>query len=235
MCHDLLTIAVKLLYQSVFCSIDYSTSTFSRHVHQWWRLLHVFFHLQARNRSGQVGYVPEKYLQLPSSNSLLSMLQSLATLDARSHSSSNSTEPEIEVPSGSVNGDSSGEASHHRTEDTMLCPLCFLWLVFSSRFVSAVSFAKALYDYAGQTDDELSFPEGAIIRILSRETHEDDGFWEGEFNGVVGVFPAVLVEDLTSISENGDGQRHGSPQVSWCQLFKVVPANLWLFYERQTN
>ncbi|KAM6984047.1 F-BAR and double SH3 domains protein 2-like [Tautogolabrus adspersus] len=140
--------------------------------------------VKARNRSGQVGYVPEKYLQLPSSNSLLSMLQALAALDARSHSSSNSTEPETEIPTSSVNGDSS------------------------------VSFAKALYDYAGQTEDELSFPEGAIIRILSRETHEDDGFWEGEFNGVVGVFPAVLVEDLTGGSENGDGQRDGSAQAS---------------------
>ncbi|XP_059207338.1 F-BAR and double SH3 domains protein 2-like [Centropristis striata] len=140
--------------------------------------------VKARNRSGQVGYVPEKYLQLPSSNSLLSMLQALAALDARSHSSSNSTEPESELPTGSVNGDSS------------------------------VSFAKALYDYAGQTDDELSFPEGAIIRILSRETHEDDGFWEGEFNGIVGVFPAVLVEDLAGASENGDGQRDGSAQAS---------------------
>ncbi|KAM9846718.1 F-BAR and double SH3 domains protein 2-like [Aulostomus maculatus] len=138
--------------------------------------------VKARNRSGQVGYVPEKYLQLPSSNSLLSMLQSLAALDARSHSSSNSTEPETELLSGSVNGD------------------------------STVSFAKALYDYAGQTDDELSFPEGAIIRILSRETHEDDGFWEGEFNGVIGVFPAVLVEDLSGACENGDEQRDGSAQ-----------------------
>uniref|UniRef100_A0A665TWU0 F-BAR and double SH3 domains protein 2-like n=1 Tax=Echeneis naucrates TaxID=173247 RepID=A0A665TWU0_ECHNA len=137
--------------------------------------------VKARNRSGQVGYVPEKYLQLPSSNSLLSMLQSLAALDARSHSSSNSTEPETELPTGSVNGDSS------------------------------VSFAKALYDYAGQTDDELSFPEGAIIRVLSRETHEDDGFWEGEFNGVVGVFPAVLVEDLAGASENGDGPFQPGP------------------------
>lgn len=95
----------------------------------------------------------------------------------------------------------------------------FVFVLFCSErtlklfFSVAVSFAKALYDYAGQTDDELSFPEGAIIRILSRETHEDDGFWEGEFNGVVGVFPAVLVEDLTSASENGDGQRDGSAQV----------------------
>jgi len=68
-----------------------------------------------------------------------------------------------------------------------------------------VAFAKALYDYAGQTEGELSFPEGAIIRVLSRETREDDGFWEGEFNGVVGVFPAVLVEELTGASsDNGD-------------------------------
>uniref|UniRef100_A0A6Q2X8R4 FCH and double SH3 domains 2 n=1 Tax=Esox lucius TaxID=8010 RepID=A0A6Q2X8R4_ESOLU len=132
--------------------------------------------VKARNRTGHVGYVPEKYLQLPTSNSLLSMLQSLSALDARSHSSNNSTEPELaesELPPPgmpSINGD-----------------------------LSSVCFAKALYDYAGQTDEELSFPEGAIIRVLSRETHEDDGFWEGEFNGSVGVFPAVLVEDLANV------------------------------------
>uniref|UniRef100_A0A8C7NTW4 FCH and double SH3 domains 2 n=1 Tax=Oncorhynchus mykiss TaxID=8022 RepID=A0A8C7NTW4_ONCMY len=150
--------------------------------------------VKARNRTSQVGYVPEKYLQLPSSNSLLSMLQALAALDARSHSSSNSTEPELlesELPTPgtpSANGDS-----------------------------SSVCFAKALYDYAGQTDEELSFPEGAIIRVLSRETHEDDGFWEGEFNGAVGVFPAVLVEDLlaeggsSADGENGDSLGESSP------------------------
>ncbi|XP_036924581.1 F-BAR and double SH3 domains protein 2 isoform X2 [Sturnira hondurensis] len=127
--------------------------------------------VKARNKVGQVGYVPEKYLQFPTSNSLLSMLQSLAALDSRSHTSSNSTEAEL--VSGSLNGDAS------------------------------VCFVKALYDYEGQTDDELSFPEGAIIRILNKENQDDDGFWEGEFNGRVGVFPSVLVEEL-SASENGD-------------------------------
>uniref|UniRef100_A0A674E8F7 FCH and double SH3 domains 2 n=1 Tax=Salmo trutta TaxID=8032 RepID=A0A674E8F7_SALTR len=131
--------------------------------------------VKARNQTGQVGYVPEKYLQLPSSNSLLSMLQALAALDARSHSSSNSTEPEL-------------------LESELPTPVCF---------------AKALYDYAGQTDEELSFPEGAIIRVLSRETHEDDGFWEGEFNGAIGVFPAVLVEDL--LAEGGASRSPRSP------------------------
>nr|XP_020669402.1 F-BAR and double SH3 domains protein 2 isoform X4 [Pogona vitticeps] len=137
--------------------------------------------VKARNKSGQVGYVPEKYLQFPTSNSLLSMLQSLAALDSRSHTSSNSTEAEL--VSGSLNGDSS------------------------------VCFVKALYDYEGQTDDELSFPEGAIIRILNKENQDDDGFWEGEFNGHVGVFPSVLVEELTA-SENGESRLIADVQVS---------------------
>ncbi|KAK6296456.1 hypothetical protein J4Q44_G00325980 [Coregonus suidteri] len=127
--------------------------------------------VKARSKTGLIGYVPEKYLQFPTSNSLLSMLQSLAALDARSHTSSNSTEPEIHT--GSINGDAS------------------------------VSFVRALYDYDGQADEELSFPEGAVIRLLNRDTQTDDGFWEGEFNGRVGVFPSVLVEDLTENGENG--------------------------------
>lgn len=66
-----------------------------------------FFKFQARNKTGKVGYVPEKYLQFPTSNSLLSMLQSLATLDARSHTSSNSTEPELH--SNCINGDTNSK------------------------------------------------------------------------------------------------------------------------------
>ncbi|XP_063807291.1 F-BAR and double SH3 domains protein 2 isoform X2 [Pseudophryne corroboree] len=139
--------------------------------------------VKARNKSGQVGYVPEKYLQFPTSNSLLSMLQSLAAMDSRSHTSSNSND--AEMVSGSMNGDSS------------------------------VCFVKALYDYDGQTEDELSFPEGAIIRILNKENQDDDGFWEGEFNGRVGVFPSVLVEELAG-SENGDSQ--------WIEDIQVSPS-----------
>ena len=69
----------------------------------------VFCLFQARNKTGKVGYVPEKYLQFPTSNSLLSMLQSLATLDARSHTSSNSTEPELH--SNCINGDTNSECT----------------------------------------------------------------------------------------------------------------------------
>ncbi|KAK2497464.1 hypothetical protein MC885_005064 [Smutsia gigantea] len=57
--------------------------------------------------------------------------------------------------------------------------------------------ARALYSYMGQSAEELSFPEGALIRLLPR-AHDgvDDGFWRGEFGGHVGVFPSLLVEEL---------------------------------------
>lgn len=77
----------------------------------------------------------------------------------------------------------------------LLCPPC----------LPAVVYVRALYDYEGQADEELSFSEGAVIRLLSRDTQTDDGFWEGELNGRVGVFPSVLVEDLTENGETGAG------------------------------
>lgn len=85
-------------------------------------------------------------------------------------------------------------------------------LTHFSPFCYLVCFVKALYDYEGQTGDELSFPEGAIIRILNKENQDDDGFWEGEFSGRIGVFPSVLVEEL-SASENGDTPRMRDMQV----------------------
>lgn len=82
-----------------------------------------------------------------------------------------------------------------------------------------------MYDYEGQTDDELSFPEGAIIRILNKDNQEDDGFWEGEFNGRVGVFPSVLVEDLTA-AENGDSHWGTDTQVR--RVSALWPHLLWV-------
>ncbi|KAL8194410.1 UNVERIFIED_CONTAM: hypothetical protein K2H54_016901, partial [Gekko kuhli] len=56
---------------------------------------------------------------------------------------------------------------------------------------------RALYDYEGQSPEELSFPEGAIIRVLPREEGTiDDGFWKGDFNGRVGVFPSLVVHEI---------------------------------------
>lgn len=60
-------------------------------------------------------------------------------------------------------------------------------------------YAKAIYEYEGCTDEEISFPEGAIIRIITKDDNGvDDGWWKGELNGLIGVFPALVVEEITS-------------------------------------
>lgn len=51
--------------------------------------------------------------------------------------------------------------------------------------------AKALYDYTADEENELGFKEGNIITILKK--HEG-GWWEGECNGKIGIFPGNYVE-----------------------------------------
>lgn len=59
------------------------------------------------------------------------------------------------------------------------------------------SWAKAIYDYEACSKEELSFITGTLIRILRKDENGiDDGFWEGELNGKVGVFPSLVVEEL---------------------------------------
>ncbi|KAJ7338013.1 hypothetical protein JRQ81_010539 [Phrynocephalus forsythii] len=73
------------------------------------------------------------------------------------------------------------------------------------------SLVRALYDYEGQSPEELSFPEGAIIRVLPREEGAvDDGFWKGDFNGRVGVFPSLVVQEITG-TQGKSGQDLLSP------------------------
>lgn len=77
---------------------------------------------------------------------------------------------------------------------------------------------RALYDYEGQSPEELSFPEGAIIRVLPRAPGEvDDGFWTGDFDGRVGVFPSLVVEELTG-GQGAAGQVSGRKVTTspWC-------------------
>ncbi|XP_006714866.1 F-BAR and double SH3 domains protein 1 isoform X2 [Homo sapiens] len=101
--------------------------------------------VKARNQHGEVGFVPERYLNFP----------------------------DLSLPESSQDSDNPCGAE----------PTAFL--------------AQALYSYTGQSAEELSFPEGALIRLLPRaQDGVDDGFWRGEFGGRVGVFPSLLVEEL---------------------------------------
>lgn len=50
-----------------------------------------------------------------------------------------------------------------------------------------------LYAYEAQNDDELTIKEGDVITVLTKEV-EDKGWWKGELNGRVGVFPDNFVK-----------------------------------------
>lgn len=60
----------------------------------------------------------------------------------------------------------------------------------------------ALYDYDASAEDELTFEENQLIKIVNKSPHGvDDGWWEGELNGVIGNFPSLVVEECDG---NGD-------------------------------
>jgi hypothetical protein len=53
--------------------------------------------------------------------------------------------------------------------------------------------ARALYDFKGETEQDLSFSTGDTIVVLGQPFPD---WWEGELNGRRGLFPANFVEEL---------------------------------------
>uniref|UniRef100_A0A7M4E2V7 FCH and double SH3 domains 1 n=1 Tax=Crocodylus porosus TaxID=8502 RepID=A0A7M4E2V7_CROPO len=133
--------------------------------------------VKGRNKVGQIGYIPEKYLLV---------------LDSMGN----------EQRSGSWREGPSETAVDRELTNIMNTELVLepgVWLV------------RALYDYEGQSAEELTFPEGAIIQVLPREEGDvDDGFWKGDFNGRIGVFPSLVVEEITGAG-GAAGQELSSP------------------------
>ena len=66
---------------------------------------------------------------------------------------------------------------------------------------SIVERARVLFSYTAENNDELSIMEGDIVNVLEKEL-EDSGWWKGELNGKVGVFPDNFV-DILSVEEVG--------------------------------
>ncbi|XP_064604049.1 uncharacterized protein LOC135469347 isoform X1 [Liolophura sinensis] len=58
--------------------------------------------------------------------------------------------------------------------------------------------AKASFAYTPENDDELALEVGDVLEILKQE---EEGWWEGNLNGKVGMFPSNFVELL---DENGE-------------------------------
>ena len=52
---------------------------------------------------------------------------------------------------------------------------------------------RALYNYKANMYDELSIHSGDVINIHDKQA---DGWWLGELDGTVGIFPATYVEEF---------------------------------------
>jgi hypothetical protein len=48
--------------------------------------------------------------------------------------------------------------------------------------------ARVLFDYKKAAEDELTLTVNDIVTILDKNL-EDEGWWKGELNGRIGVFP----------------------------------------------
>lgn len=143
--------------------------------------------LRARNYRGEEGYVPHNYLdverdtvvdagqsqQLTSQISFSSVDYTVENEEQDGYQDSVQSPDQVSVISAPVKPKPSG----------MYC--------------------IALYDYDATAEDELTFEEGQIIKVLKKEAHgqEDDGWWEGELDGKVGNFPSIVVDEC---DENGE-------------------------------
>ncbi|KAG2468707.1 ITSN2 protein, partial [Polypterus senegalus] len=61
----------------------------------------------------------------------------------------------------------------------------------------------AMYDYSAVNEDELSFCKGQLINVLNKN---DSDWWQGEVNGVTGLFPSNYVKMTTDCD----------PSQQWC-------------------
>lgn len=60
-----------------------------------------------------------------------------------------------------------------------------------------------MFVYVASQPDEMSFPEGALIDVLS---HEEEGWWRGRLQttGVEGLFPVNYVKPYSSKNDEVD-------------------------------
>ncbi|XP_078117122.1 F-BAR and double SH3 domains protein 1-like isoform X3 [Sander vitreus] len=138
--------------------------------------------LKVCNSCGQVGYVPERYVQF------LCLPAEDATQLNTSFSSTLSTGNKERAGSRGV--------------------------------------ARALYSYQAQSAEELSFQEGALIQLIRcRHAEVDDGFWEGELNGRIGVFPSVVVELVHDEGEEEEKEPLPTPNMPPFSPSSPIPSN----------
>lgn len=56
-------------------------------------------------------------------------------------------------------------------------------------------YRKAIYDFNGENEDEISFKAGDVITVINQI---DKGWWVGEIHNKQGIFPVNFTEEYKS-------------------------------------
>ncbi len=77
-----------------------------------------------------------------------------------------------------------------------------------------------LFPYTALNEDELSLSEGQVINIVTKEV-EDKGWWKGEVDGRVGVFPDNFVKLIVPHAGGAGGGSSNSASASTSSHGKI--------------
>lgn len=158
--------------------------------------------LRARNYKGEEGYVPQNYLDVEREQT--------------------STTPGLvnQISFSSVDYTIDNEDEVLQNTETNQSPEQVSVISAPQKDESNVTYCCALYDYEGDGEEELTFDEGQVIRIISRCAHSvDDGWWKGEFEGKIGNFPSLVVEECDEYGEPLTNQWDDTPPCSAPPVF----------------
>lgn len=165
---------------------------------------------RTRNKLGEVGFVPETYLEVKYSMTS-DDADSLSRLSSHA-SSSCISEIQLEYNSATSLNIQDADVTptplsmgYHGVQ-TSITPSA-MDCQKPDPHANIICYARAIYDYDAIEEEELSFQEGEVIKIVSKIVDDDDGWWEGIVNGRNGVFPCLLVEEMEQsdlpLHENG--------------------------------
>ncbi|KAL9700514.1 hypothetical protein quinque_003955 [Culex quinquefasciatus] len=140
--------------------------------------------LRARNYRGEEGFVPHNYLDVerdtPVDTHTPAQLSTQISFSSVDYTVDN--EDQDPMQDSGQSPDQISVISAPRKAPQMYC--------------------VALYDYDATAEDELTFEEAMIIKLITKSPHGvDDGWWEGELDGKIGNFPSLVVEEC---DENGE-------------------------------
>ena len=100
----------------------------------------------------------------------------------------------------------------------------------SAKDLASASVVQSMFAYKARQPDEMTFPEGALIEVLS---HEEEGWWRGRIQstGVEGLFPVNYVKPYKSSTSNSipTSSSPVSPTAKPCKFFFLLLCLLDIF------